>query len=398
MGKYNAELKKSTGPHPEGPEVGPAHYTMMESPDKPAFTPPALRSRSIYWNWFPALCFLAGCLFASSAQAQYRQGVLVGDFNNPPGWKEPYDPGGMVRRTLLNRGKGHPALILTGPGEAPSSPGPETRQESGDGSSGNAGTPQGPLPPAPVQFRVEGQVLKFAPRVPLEASDHQDEAGGREVAEVVVHMRVIHQVTGRSVAETKLWAVGRNGGLSFGASPDTYEPGHPDFQNTSLGQALETLADRTLNYLEDHLSTRPLDAQVIRVDPETERLWINVGEKHRVQVRDRFVIYRIQPRVKDPFTQADLGDGLERMGEIQVNNVAMGFAEAVILGGGDFKQGDLARARRVPTPKSSRLLEFLARKKESGPSFRPPRNGLHAPPAGVFGLEVSPLFGLRLGF
>lgn len=221
------------------------------------------------------------------------------------------------------------------------------------------------------------------------------------IAEVQINVRVVHNLTHRVIAETRLWAVGLGGSLPFGSTPGSVIPGRLDFQKTSMANALEHLTQRTHSYLKRILYPQPLDAQVFKVDPEKGVVSINVGRKHGVRVQDEFSIYHVALKYEDPLTEADLGDKWARMGVIRVQTVGAGFSRGVVLAGRDFFRGQVARAS-MPTPGAFPQREFSEETypdaKTSGADIFP-GTGEHSRLRTPFlDLAISPFFRFSLDY
>lgn len=359
---------------------------------------------AVLWLFFTGWV-LWGLFFDSPARAQHLKPVSVGAVLNPMDWQGLYDPGQVVSNALNQYGKNSAAFRWVTVEES-------AREQAAKNTGKNDETldiPQDMLEekkkteekPLPVQFVVEGELLMFNPRVSAPVSLAVAEPGGN-YAEIHFHCRVIHNLTGRVAAETVLWAVGSGGTAPFSDSPESLIPGHPDFQKTSMGNAVEQLTAKTFGFLREALARFPLEAQVLAADAELNQMTLNTGTRNGVEVGDEFSIYRLTLGVKDPITGADLGDRFKKMGVVRVMEVGDGFSESAVLVGDWFKQGDVAR---ISAPQGGEHVAgrknpdgVLVKQQDDSGLFNRTGPERAFPRKTISSLDVFDLFGFELSY
>ncbi len=353
-------------------------------------------------------CFLVwiigGVLFhpdlITSARAQHLKSVALGTVLNPMDWDGLYDPGQVVSNALEQYGAQSPGMLWVRSDIQLGKP--MTKKEGVEDALLNP-PDKGKIPeekPRLTQFILEGELKRFNPRVAVPNSI-PDAEPGKNYAEIQLRCRLVHNLTGRVVADTLVWAVGTDGSAPFPNTPESLVPGHPDFQKTSMGQAVEMLSNKTMTFLEEELSRLPLEAQILNFDEELNQVTLNAGKRNNILIGDEVAVYRVTPHMKDPLTGADLGDHYKKIGVVRVMEVGDGFAEAVVLLGIGFKTGMLARLETNPE-----FYLLTHRKKEEGlpehEGSSKPFEGIHRdrqfPRNTITSLDLFDTFGFELDY
>ncbi len=284
----------------------------------------------------------------SPASAQHIKTVKLGSILNPLDWEGPYDPGMVIAKEIDQRGGISPNILWM----KADPPGKLEGEDEEDPLAMETGmestTKQKAEKKLPVQFILEGELQVFNPHVEIPVSMSDTEIDEDHFAEVQLHFRLIDYFTQRVISEKYFWAVGAGGTEPFPNTPESLLPGHPDFQKTSMGRAIENLSEKLFQYLGGVLNETPLDSQILFVDEGQDRVTLNAGKKHGVRVGDEFTIYKLTRSLEDPITGADLGDHFKRLGAVRVSKTGDGFSEAILLVGTNFKRGLIARGEKQP--------------------------------------------------
>ncbi len=299
----------------------------------------------------PGILIIVSCVLIFSlgnASAQHIKTVKMGAVLNPMDWEGIYDPGRVVAEAIDHRGLFSPNILWE------KSDTPVKNDDEGNEDPLAMDTGMEPSnkkkndKKLPVQFVLEGELQVFNPHVEIPVSMTGMEIEDDNLAEVQLHLKLVDHYTQRVVSEKYFWAVGHGGKEPFPNTEDSLVPGHPDFQKTSMGHAIENLTEKIFQYLGRVLNEIPLDSQVLFVDEDQEMVTLNVGFKNGVRVGDEFIIYKLTRSLEDPITGADLGDHFKRLGVIRVSKTGEGFSEAVSLIGANFKRGLIARGEKYP--------------------------------------------------
>lgn len=286
-------------------------------------------------------------VYAGPALAQHIKAIQSGAVLNPIDWDGLYDPGMVVSKAIAQRGMTSPNVLWmkTDP------PKKENINEEVDPLA-DLGMNSASKPKAkkelPVQFILESELQVFNPHVDVPVTMAGFDLEEDQFAEVQIHIKLIDNFTKRIVSERYIWAVGGGGTDPFPNTPESLIPGHPDFQKTSMGRAIESLTEKLFDSLSGVLNEISLDAQILFVDEAQDMVTLNVGRRHGVKVGDDFTIYKLTRSLEDPITGADLGDHFKRLGAVRVAKTGDGFSEAVLLLGVNFKRGLLARGEKQP--------------------------------------------------
>ncbi len=283
----------------------------------------------------------------ASANAQHIKTVKLGSILNPMDWEGLYDPGMVIAKAIDQRGRLSPNFLWMKADPVVKQDGEEEdplAMETGMESSAE----QKKEKKLPVQFILEGELQVFKPHVQTPVSMSGTEIDEDHFAEVQLHFKLIDYFTQRVVSEKYFWAVGAGGTEPFPNTPESLLPGHPDFQKTSMGRAIENLSEKLFFYLGEVLNEIPLDSQILFVDEGQDMVTLNVGKKHGVKIGDEFTIYKLSRSLEDPITGADLGDNFKRLGAVRVSKIGDGFSEAILLVGTNFKRGLIARGEKQP--------------------------------------------------
>ncbi len=207
-----------------------------------------------------------------------------------------------------------------------------------------------------AQIIITGRFLRYRPALPLKLESTRSERKLSKSAEAEVEFQIIEGQTKRLL---KRFVVSKQ--VSEGKSPLGFSRGSLDvrgslFHKTYMGKVMNHLTDFVVPQVADYLDSRPLEGQVLAVESPEELLIINVGEKSGVEVRDEFVVYRVDPDYPDTLYREDVGDRFSKLGVVRVITVQEGFAEGVIMAGGDFSQGNLVRSKKSkPLPRAEKV-------------------------------------------
>ncbi len=299
----------------------------------------------------PAFFIAAGILltlaFAGPAMAQHLKSAKLGTVLNPLNWEEElYDPGMVVSNAINHMGETDPRLIWVTIEAAKKNVDDETDDPLAMGFDEGESEKKKEEKKLPVQFILEAELVVFRPHVDIPESMIGMSLEEESFAEIQMHLKVVDYYTQRVVSQKHIWAVGAGGSKPFPNSPDSLIPGHPDFQDTSMGNAIENLGEKVFHYLAQVLNEIPLDSQVLFVDENLDQVTLNVGMKHGVRVGEEFTIYKLTRNVEDPITGADLGDLFRRLGVVRIMEVGEGFSEAMVQVGANFRQGMIARGEK----------------------------------------------------
>ncbi len=290
---------------------------------------------------------------ASAATIPYKKKVQVQPFENPPGWVGTYKPGALVSELLKQKLVLQENVILV---RFIDQQPPGTKDEEGNSISGGV-SDNG----SPAQIIISGEIVKYRPALPVNLESTQSEKRMSRSAEVQIEFKVFQGQTRRFVTGFVLSEKSRDGEFPLGYSQSSLNLGSPDFRKTFMGTALSRITERVMPTIVDYLDRISLDGQVIAVEKEEEQMIINVGHKSGVEIRDEFVVYRVDVNFPDPLYKEDIGDRLTKLGVVRVINVQEGFSEAVIMAGGDFVKGNLVRSKKSkPLPKVLRNGKRLA--------------------------------------
>ncbi|QPJ63332.1 MAG: hypothetical protein G3M70_16190 [Candidatus Nitronauta litoralis] len=263
-------------------------------------------------------------------------------------WEGDYDPGRVVAVAIDQRGILSPN-ILWEKSDAPVKNDDEGEDDPLAMDTGeDVSSEKEKQKKLPVQFVLEGELQVFSPHVEVPASMIGLNIEDDYLAEVHLHLKLVDNFTQRIISQKYFWAVGHGGIEPFPNTEESLIPGHPDFQKTSMGHAIENLTEKIFQYLSGFLNEIPLDSQVLFVDEDQETVTLNVGRKHGVKIGDEFTIYKLTPNLEDPITGADLGDHFKRLGAVRVSETGEGFSEAVLLVGTNLKRGLIARGEKFP--------------------------------------------------
>jgi hypothetical protein len=269
----------------------------------------------------------------SAVPAFYKKKVQVQPFQNPPGWVGTYNPGSLISDLLQHKLAQQLNVNLV----------KFVNREPQIGK-GNKGTS--------AQIIITGKIIKYRPALPVKLESTKTEKKMSHSAEAEIQFQIFQGQTRRLMTEFVINEKTFDGEFPLGYSQSSLNLKSSDFKDTFMGKVLSRMADQVIPEIVEYLDQIPLDGQVIAVEKEEEQMIINVGEKSGVEIRDEFTVYSVDVNYPDPLYHEDIGDRLTKMGVVRVINVQEGFAEAVIMAGGDFIKGNLVRSKKIkPLPK-----------------------------------------------
>lgn len=301
----------------------------------------------------PLLVIVAHLSDASAASTPYKKKVQVQPFQNPPGWVGTYNPGALVsdllQQKLLQQENVTLVRYMDQESHRTGDKKENTVTHKSSLTKGIAGKS------SPAQIVISGEIIEYRPALPVNLESTRSEKKISRSAEVQIEFKIFQGQTKRFITGFVLREQSDKGESPLGYSQSSLIVGSPDFRKTSMGKALDRIADRVVPTIVDYLDRVPLDGQVIAVEKEVEQMIINLGQKSGVEVRDEFVVYSVDANFPDPLYKEDIGDRLTKLGVVRVINVQEGFSEAVIMAGGDFVKGNLVRSKKSkPLPRTLR--------------------------------------------
>ncbi len=261
---------------------------------------------SIFWFLLFWIAIPAG--LANAANSHYKKKIMVKHFDNPLGWTEDYNPGAIfsdkLKRAFWGQGGYH--LIEFDPKTQPISP---------------------------AQFIVQGKILTFNVD-PNRSLENQSSSS----AEIGIEVEVVSGKTWKPLIKQKFWS------SSTGASRKNFgrlairEPKEVKIENAGLARAMANLVWQVTAHVNDIVKEIPFEAMIIDVDGDNEMVTISAGANQGIKILDKFHVFSLNASFTDPITKQSLGEKWVRQGVIKVKTVSEHFAEAEVIGGGDFKR------------------------------------------------------------
>ncbi len=340
--------------------------------------------------------FMVVFSFSDSCMAFYKKKVVIGQFENPVDWNASYHPGKIIADLLTSELKQNEHIqlvavpIKTG---LLHNPNISTRNDNTEpavhyyeksafpeiisinASSMNiASTPHkmrgdiespwpvemGDLPKNASMTEIRGKVITFRPDARKESPSQSGSVAmaSRENAELMVHVELVQNKTGRILFEREFEAFSSAGKQPFIVNKLNIENNSDKHEPGSMNYALNHLKHEISEYITDKLDSIMLEGEVIAVKTEKkssskksedvieEEILLNLGSANGVQIGDLFKVYAIGIGLQDPFTGSDLGDIYARVGVIQILDTWEGFSKAQSLGGNNFKVGYLVQSAK----------------------------------------------------
>lgn len=339
-------------------------------------------------------------IFSSPSQAFYKKKVLVGQFQNPANWVEPYHPGNVISELLTQELKHHKGVQLISISEhkmrlmektVPSSnedsvepaifdfdnkgfPGILSIQDSGlpmempaqKMDQMNSMIDRDPLWPTKLGRKptkstfteIRGALIKFQPDMKRGHSMGSDslKPKKRENAEIQIHVEILQHNTGRVLFEKTFKAFSKMGRQPFSIEKLNSKNMNEKSELSSMNFALNSLKQEIGSFISAKLDSLLLEGEVIATKTKeiagekgkkskvAEEILINLGSSNGVRIGDLLQVHAVGLGLNDPYTASDLGDVYVRIGVIQILQTWEGTAKAMPLAGKNFETGFLVRS------------------------------------------------------
>ena len=353
----------------------------------------------IWSKIFIFVFFVPYFLTPSPSHAFYKKKVLIGQFQDPAGWNQPYRPGNIIAELLvqeLTREKRFQLVSISEnmqgsmdnhdktpdkdsmesaifdswkmdfPGIISiQGPGPKMGKPKMD----RMDNPMNPLWPVVMGrlsqkaslTEIRGDIIKFLPDTKKENSKESESLGSlnRENAELQVHVELVQNKTGRILFEKTFKVISNAGNWPFSFERLNLGNRKGKSRLSSMNYALDYLKREMGSFITDKLDSLMLEGEIIAINKKEimaqkgrknqkgeieEEFLVNLGSANGVRIGDLFKVHAVGLGLHDPFTGSDLGDIYVRTGVIQILHAWDGFSKARSLGGKDYKIGFLIRS------------------------------------------------------
>ena len=353
----------------------------------------------IWSKIFIFVFFVPYFLTPSPSHAFYKKKVLIGQFQDPAGWNQPYRPGNIIAELLvqeLTREKRFQLVSISEnmqgsmdnhdktpdkdsmesaifdswkmdfPGIISiQGPGPKMGKPKMD----RMDNPMNPLWPVGMGrlsqkaslTEIRGDIIKFLPDTKKENSKESESLGSlnRENAELQVHVELVQNKTGRILFEKTFKVISNAGNWPFSFERLNLGNRKGKSRLSSMNYALDYLKREMGSFITDKLDSLMLEGEIIAINKKEimaqkgrknqkgeieEEFLVNLGSANGVRIGDLFKVHAVGLGLHDPFTGSDLGDIYVRTGVIQILHAWDGFSKARSLGGKDYKIGFLIRS------------------------------------------------------
>ena len=353
----------------------------------------------IWSKIFIFVFFVPYFLTPSPSHAFYKKKVLIGQFQDPAGWNQPYRPGNIIAELLvqeLTREKRFQLVSISEnmqgsidnhdktpdkdsmesaifdswkmdfPGIISiQGPGPKMGKPKMD----RMDNPMNPLWPVGMGrlsqkaslTEIRGDIIKFLPDTKKENSKESESLGSlnRENAELQVHVELVQNKTGRILFEKTFKVISNAGNRPFSFERLNLGNRKGKSRLSSMNYALDYLKREMGSFITDKLDSLMLEGEIIAINKKEimgqkgrknqkgeieEEFLVNLGSANGVRIGDLFKVHAVGLGLHDPFTGSDLGDIYVRTGVIQILHAWDGFSKARSLGGKDYKIGFLIRS------------------------------------------------------
>ena len=353
----------------------------------------------IWSKIFIFVFFVPYFLTPSPSHAFYKKKVLIGQFQDPAGWNQPYRPGNIIAELLvqeLTREKRFQLVSISENMQGSMDNHDKTldkdSMESAIFDSWKMDFPgiisiQGPVPKMgkpkmdrmdnpmnplwPVGMgrlsqkasltEIRGDIIKFLPDTKKENSKESESLGSlnRENAELQVHVELVQNKTGRILFEKTFKVISKAGNRPFSFEQLNLGNRKGKSRLSSMNYALDYLKREMGSFITDKLDSLMLEGEIIAINKKEimaqkgrknqkgeieEEFLVNLGSANGVRIGDLFKVHAVGLGLHDPFTGSDLGDIYVRTGVIQILHAWDGFSKARSLGGKDYKIGFLIRS------------------------------------------------------
>ena len=353
----------------------------------------------IWSKIFIFVFFVPYFLTPSPSHAFYKKKVLIGQFQDPAGWNQPYRPGNIIAELLvqeltrekrfqlvsisenmqgsmdnhdktLDKDSMESAIFDSWKMDFPGiisiqGPGPKMGKPKMD----RMDNPMNPLWPVGMGrlsqkaslTEIRGDIIKFLPDTKKENSKESESLGSlnRENAELQVHVELVQNKTGRILFEKTFKVISNAGNWPFSFERLNLGNRKGKSRLSSMNYALDYLKREMGSFITDKLDSLMLEGEIIAINKKEimaqkgrknqkgeieEEFLVNLGSANGVRIGDLFKVHAVGLGLHDPFTGSDLGDIYVRTGVIQILHAWDGFSKARSLGGKDYKIGFLIRS------------------------------------------------------
>jgi hypothetical protein len=332
------------------------------------------------------ICVICILLFLipSPSQAFYKKKVKIGEFQNPSGWKEKYNPSSILKTLLTQELKNNNRVqLLSLPQnneflENSKMPNSQYKAEPAIYNYQNSRYPEiqniadkgmiaksfpsfwpvdmGQEPSKASMTEIRGQIIKFVPDSAGVISGQANALNNnrRENAQFQILIQLIQYKTGRVLFEKMFKAVSSMGTQIF--TPQNFMGLNTDLENkqSSMYYALNFIKGEIISFINHKLNSIKLEGEIISLrnhempfnkNENTEKeILINIGYNNGVRIGDLFNVYAMGINVQDPYTGSDVGDIYVKAGVIQIFNTGAGHAIAQSIAGNDYKPGFLIQS------------------------------------------------------
>jgi hypothetical protein len=335
-------------------------------------------------------------IFSSSVQAFYKKKVLIKKFQNPVNWDKTYKPDKIIfdllRQELINQ-KRVQLISISEKKQKMMEKAYQTTEQNYEGpdtfDSKNTSLPEvgiiqnfepqttesqqnttiskvdgdflwpaklGEKLKKPTFIKIQGKIIDFKPNnknssVIVTPSLH---SLNRENAEIKVHVELVENNTGKILFKKMFKAYSDLGTKPFSLK----DPSLKDIKNSSssLNLALNSLKNSVASFIYKKLESLPLEGEIIAIQTKevpqesdekeffVEEIMINIGSLNGVRIGDFFQVDEVGLRIKDIYTERNLGNVYVKTGVIQILQVWEGTAKAIPIAGTKFETGFLIRS------------------------------------------------------
>ncbi len=350
----------------------------------------------IWSKIFIFVFFVPYFLTPSPSHAFYKKKVLIGQFQDPAGWNQPYRPGNIIAELLvqeltrekrfqlvsisenmqgsmdnhdktLDKDSMESAIFDSWKMDFPGiisiqGPGPKMGKPKMD----RMDNPMNPLWPVGMGrlsqkaslTEIRGDIIKFLPDTKKENSKESESLGSlnRENAELQVHVELVQNKTGRILFEKKFKLYSSKGTRPFSIENLNPENKSGKSDPSSMSFILDKLITEMGLFIGEKLNSLMLEGEIIGINlkeitPQIgnkaefeEEILVNIGSENGVRIGDKFKVHAVGLGLHDPITGSDLGDIYVRTGVIQILHAWEGFSRARSVGGKNFKTGFLVQS------------------------------------------------------
>jgi curli biogenesis system outer membrane secretion channel CsgG len=206
-----------------------------------------------------------------------------------------------------------------------------------------AGAKTGSLIPA--QIGVSGTVTDFSfeKEKTGTAAEQQNVGAGlvTGVARVAINLRILDTATGQVLFSDSVERKGTYTGAEADYTTKSLAIGGENFPKTPLGKATQETIDDAAYRIALNMDKVPWRGSIVLI--QTDKVYINCGQREGIQPGQKFVVYSKGEELTDPDTGELLGVEETKAGRVSVVEVNEKYSIAQIEAGGNFKRGDVLR-------------------------------------------------------